>query len=180
MRQQKQQQQQIYRYLELLKKPRRTAKESDRLRYDGEDLMKLWAEALERVTKANDEQAAAFLLNAIHVFLEIYTIIVSCPAPRWADHEQEARRLTQALIQYYNLLATNRKLTAEQLRLFEKIDALLRARFFSINLSCLFAEDKEEIEAIGATVNIDFTRSHYVLTAGQATYGDGWYIDRRT
>jgi hypothetical protein len=169
----------LERYLSLARKPRRTEKESGTLFYDGNDLMKTWARALER--SANDEQAAAFLDTYAKVFADVYEIIVSCHPPLLADLEQEARRLTQALIQYYNRLATLPHLTAERLQVFEKIDALLRSRFFSINLNCLFEDDKREIAAIAEALNIEITRSHYVLSLErEVTRQDGWYTDRRS
>lgn len=168
-------------YRTLCTKAHRTDKESTALRYAGDKLFDQWNTAVGRATKVDHDQSVASLERLGNVFVEVYTQIVSCPPPLWADYEQEARRITPALIQYYNWLASLPRLTPARLQVFERIDALLRARFFSINLACLFAEDKQEIEAIAAVLHLELIRTHCVLSlTEEVTWRDGWYTDRRT
>lgn len=139
--------------------------------------LRLHREGTIRLSDGDIDREGYALESHGKALIACYKAIVSYRPPLWAEHEIEVRRLTSALIRYYNWLAEQANLSPKDLAIFQEIDDLLRLRLHGITLGCLWPDDKIEIEAIAAVLNIEITKTHipYFVPNERAVSMDGWH-----
>lgn len=135
--------------------------------------------AVERFEQAmrhtNSDQGFIIAEQHIGMFVGLYELFMSSGRLLWAEHDQEASRLTPALLQYYSWLATLPHLTEDRLQVFQRIDDVLRMRVRYLTASALSCTGKAELENIAETLNIELVKRYTRLIPGEvAVYHDGW------
>lgn len=119
------------------------------------------------------------LLVSANDLVPAYAYINSLAPPLYAEHENEARRLTTACVECYRWLSTLNNLSEKQLETFQTIDELLTVRAHVLMSAHLWRADQIELEEIMQVIDLDVTKRHGHLIPGEAVeFGDGWLIDR--
>jgi hypothetical protein len=125
------------------------------------------------------ESEIELLSSSANELIPAYHYINSLVPPLYAEQEIEVRRLTTVSVECYRWLSTFKHLNESRLELFQTIDELLYCRAYVLMSGHLWREDQVELDEIIQVIDLDVTKKHGHLIAGEEVeFGDGWLIDR--